>query len=134
MMSTVSGLQQAKSSLLSVTNIISGQHSKKIALPSNASGSARVCADTFLVPFTAPVTHEHMADSLSKVSKVSTMTKMLGMPCALPIYISPCALARLGHPDGEMNLVRAAGRTNIFQGVSNTLAMLCFFIRSLFPL
>jgi L-lactate dehydrogenase (cytochrome) len=35
----------------------------------------------------------------------------------LPIYISPSALARLGHPDGEMNLTRAAGSAGILQGV-----------------
>ncbi|KAF8272517.1 FMN-dependent dehydrogenase [Lactarius quietus] len=41
------------------------------------------------------------------------------MPSSLPIFISPAALARLGHPDGEMNLVRAAGKAGILQGISN---------------
>ena len=39
------------------------------------------------------------------------------MTSSLPIFISPAALARLGHPDGEMNLVRAAGKAGILQGV-----------------
>lgn len=39
------------------------------------------------------------------------------MPSSLPIFISPAALARLGHPDGEINLVRAAGKAGILQGV-----------------
>jgi L-lactate dehydrogenase (cytochrome) len=39
------------------------------------------------------------------------------MPSSLPIFIAPAALARLGHPDGEMNLVRAAGKAGILQGV-----------------
>lgn len=39
------------------------------------------------------------------------------MPSSLPIFIAPAALARLGHPDGEKNLVRAAGRTGILQSV-----------------
>jgi L-lactate dehydrogenase (cytochrome) len=42
---------------------------------------------------------------------------ILNMPSSLPIFISPAALARLGHPDGEMNLVRAAGKAGILQGV-----------------
>jgi L-lactate dehydrogenase (cytochrome) len=42
-----------------------------------------------------------------------------GLQNSLPIFISPAALARLGHPDGEMNLVRAAGSEGILQGVSS---------------
>ncbi|KAH9977872.1 FMN-dependent dehydrogenase-domain-containing protein [Lactifluus volemus] len=42
----------------------------------------------------------------------------MGMPSSLPIFISPAALARLGHPNGEVNLVRAAGRAGILQGIS----------------
>ncbi|KAI0268354.1 FMN-dependent dehydrogenase-domain-containing protein [Gloeopeniophorella convolvens] len=56
---------------------------------------------------------------LNKVSQVSTASTILGMSSALPIFISPAALARLGHPDGEMNLVRSAGRAGILQGISN---------------
>jgi len=41
------------------------------------------------------------------------------MPSSLPIFVSPAALARLGHPDGELNLVRAAGKAGILQGISN---------------
>ena len=54
---------------------------------------------------------------LNKVSQVSTASTVLGLPTSLPVFIAPAALARLGHPDGEMNLVRAAGRTGILQGV-----------------
>lgn len=43
---------------------------------------------------------------------------MMGYRCSLPIYIAPAALARLGHPDGEMNLARAAGAEKIIFGVS----------------
>ncbi|TDL29519.1 hypothetical protein BD410DRAFT_811129 [Rickenella mellea] len=56
---------------------------------------------------------------LNKISKVSTATSMLGCPMSLPIFISPAALARLGHPDGEMNLVRAANTEGIVMGLSN---------------
>lgn len=37
----------------------------------------------------------------------------------LPIYISPAAMAKLGHEEGERNLVRAAGQAEILQGVSS---------------
>ncbi|KAI9448122.1 FMN-dependent dehydrogenase-domain-containing protein [Lactarius indigo] len=56
---------------------------------------------------------------LNKVSKVSTESRILNMPSSLPIFVSPAALARLGHPDGEMNLVKAAGKAGILQGISN---------------
>jgi isopentenyl diphosphate isomerase/L-lactate dehydrogenase-like FMN-dependent dehydrogenase len=61
--------------------------------------------------------HRHR---LNKISQASTASTILGMPSSLPIFIAPAALARLGHPDGEMNLVRAAGRTGILQGVSDS--------------
>ena len=37
---------------------------------------------------------------------------------SLPVYISPAAMAKLGHPDGELNLTRAAGKAGIVQGIS----------------
>ena len=43
---------------------------------------------------------------------------MFGLPCSLPIYISPASNALLGHPEAELNLVRGAGKTGIVQGVS----------------
>jgi L-lactate dehydrogenase (cytochrome) len=54
---------------------------------------------------------------MNRVSKVSTTSMILGMASSLPIFISPAALARLGHRNGEMNLVRAAGKAGILQGV-----------------
>lgn len=56
---------------------------------------------------------------LNKISRVSTATSMAGLSTTLPIFIAPAALARLGHPDGEMNLVRAAGKAGILQGISS---------------
>jgi isopentenyl diphosphate isomerase/L-lactate dehydrogenase-like FMN-dependent dehydrogenase len=59
-----------------------------------------------------------MSLSLNKISDTDTTTSVLGLGTSLPIYIAPAALARLGHPDGEMNLTRAAGNAGILQGVS----------------
>lgn len=57
---------------------------------------------------------------LRKVTKVDASTKILQgeIESSLPIYISPAALAKLGHEDGELNLTRAAGKCGIVQGVS----------------
>ena len=43
---------------------------------------------------------------------------MLGHHVTLPIYIAPAAMAKLGHPLGEVNLTRGAGECGIVQGVS----------------
>lgn len=37
---------------------------------------------------------------------------------SVPIYISPAARARMGHSEGERNLVRAASNGEIMHGVS----------------
>ncbi|PWZ02914.1 hypothetical protein BCV70DRAFT_154001 [Testicularia cyperi] len=41
-----------------------------------------------------------------------------GFSSSLPLYISPAAMAKLGHPDGELNLTRGAGKAQIVQGIS----------------
>ena len=46
---------------------------------------------------------------------------MLGVKSTLPFFICPAALAGLGHPEGEVNLTRAAGKMGIIQGVSRLL-------------
>ena len=68
-------------------------------------------------PLVPSIRHKLTRHRCQKISQVSTSTTLLGMPSSLPIYVSPAALARLGHPDGEMNLVRAAGAAGILQGV-----------------
>nr|XP_019007451.1 uncharacterized protein I206_07709 [Kwoniella pini CBS 10737]OCF46232.1 hypothetical protein I206_07709 [Kwoniella pini CBS 10737] len=52
------------------------------------------------------------------VTAVRPQTTIFGIPSALPIYISPSSNALLGHPDGELNIVRGAAKTGIVQGVS----------------
>jgi len=44
---------------------------------------------------------------------------MLGYKSSIPVYISGAALARLGHPLGEVNLTRGAHKTGILQMVSS---------------
>ena len=55
---------------------------------------------------------------MNKVSQISTETTLFGgLVSSLPIFICPAALYRLGHPDGEMNAVRAAGQEGIVKSV-----------------
>lgn len=42
----------------------------------------------------------------------------MGYESSLPIFVSPAALAKLGHPLGETNITRGAGQTGIIQVVS----------------
>lgn len=54
---------------------------------------------------------------LRDMSNGSTRTSFLGITSELPIYIAPAAMAKLGHPLGEVNLTRAAGDCGIVQAV-----------------
>lgn len=45
----------------------------------------------------------------------------MGVKSTLPIFISPAAMAKLGHPLGEVNLTKGAGECGIVQGVSQNL-------------
>ncbi|PVF94761.1 FMN-dependent alpha-hydroxy acid dehydrogenase [Serendipita vermifera] len=53
------------------------------------------------------------------VGEVDLSTTILGIPTSLPIFVSPAALAGLGHPEGEVNITRAVGREQIIQGISS---------------
>ncbi|SJX60151.1 related to L-lactate dehydrogenase (cytochrome b2) [Sporisorium reilianum f. sp. reilianum] len=60
---------------------------------------------------------------LRAIGQVDSSVKLIdshgtGVDCALPIYVSPAAMAKLGHPDGELNLTRGAGKAAIIQGIS----------------
>lgn len=56
---------------------------------------------------------------LRRVGDVDASTTIVGCPSSLPVYIAPAAMAKLGHPDGEVNLTRGAGATGIIQGISS---------------
>ncbi|KAH9247567.1 hypothetical protein BASA81_014823 [Batrachochytrium salamandrivorans] len=59
------------------------------------------------------------------VKHVDVSTSILGVKSALPIYITATALGKLGHPEGEVVLTRAAGTRNIIQMIP-TLASCSF--------
>ncbi|KAJ7188747.1 glyoxylate dehydrogenase [Mycena filopes] len=62
---------------------------------------------------------------LRDVTSVDWSTTILGQRSSLPVYISATALGKLGHPDGELNLTRAAGKHGIIQMIP-TLASCSF--------
>ncbi|KAG8878013.1 Cytochrome b2, mitochondrial precursor [Tulasnella sp. 331] len=45
-------------------------------------------------------------------------TTILGIKSSLPIFVSPAAMAGLGHPEGEKNITRGAGKEGIIQNAS----------------
>ncbi|KIM25178.1 hypothetical protein M408DRAFT_74720 [Serendipita vermifera MAFF 305830] len=53
------------------------------------------------------------------VGTVDIGSSMLGIPTAMPVFVCPAALAGLGHPEGELNITRAAGKAGIIQGATN---------------
>ncbi|KAF8760906.1 FMN-dependent dehydrogenase [Rhizoctonia solani] len=75
----------------------------------------RVCV-YFPTEFTR--TYTYLRDRMNKVSEIQTSTTILGIPTSLPIFVSPAALARLGHPDGEVGITRGVASEGIIQGVS----------------
>ncbi|KAH9976160.1 FMN-dependent dehydrogenase-domain-containing protein [Lactifluus volemus] len=62
---------------------------------------------------------------LRDVTKVDWSTTIVGHPSKMPIYITATALGKLGHPDGELNLTRAAAKHGVIQMIP-TLASCSF--------
>ncbi|KAH9944576.1 glyoxylate dehydrogenase [Amylocystis lapponica] len=62
---------------------------------------------------------------LRDVSSVDWSTTILGQKSTLPVYISATALGKLGHPDGELCLTKAAGKHGVIQMIA-TLASCSF--------
>ncbi|KZP00040.1 L-mandelate dehydrogenase [Calocera viscosa TUFC12733] len=56
---------------------------------------------------------------LRPVREIDTSTTILGIPSSLPIFVSPAAMAKLGHPLGEINITRGAYACGIIQGISS---------------
>jgi L-lactate dehydrogenase (cytochrome) len=60
---------------------------------------------------------------MKNVSGCDTSSTILGYKTSIPVYISGSALARLGHPLGEVNLTRGASKTGIIQMVSTNASL-----------
>lgn len=54
---------------------------------------------------------------MRNVRKVDTATTILGVKTTMPLFVSPAAMAKLIHPDGECAIARACQNKGIMQGV-----------------
>lgn len=54
---------------------------------------------------------------LRNVRSVNPATRILGGDYKLPLFVSPAAMAKMIHPDGECAIARACESRNIMQGV-----------------
>ena len=57
--------------------------------------------------------------TMRKVRQISTETNLLGQPANFPLFVSPAAMARLIHPDGELAIGRACKTRGVIQSISN---------------
>lgn len=55
---------------------------------------------------------------LVNVDKADTSTTILGNPVSMPLFVSPAALARMIHPDGEIGIAKGAATKGIMQAIS----------------
>jgi L-lactate dehydrogenase (cytochrome) len=53
--------------------------------------------------------------ALVNVKDVDPSTTLFGVKSSLPIYITATAMGKLGHPAGEVNFTKAAGKKGIIQ-------------------
>ena len=52
------------------------------------------------------------------IAEVRTKRSILGVPSSFPVFVSPAAMARLAHPDGELALARGCANEGLIQCVS----------------
>lgn len=57
---------------------------------------------------------------LRDVSTVSIRRTILSQPSSAPFFVSPAAMARLAHPDGELAIARACGNQGIIHTVRHS--------------
>ena len=57
--------------------------------------------------------------TMRPVMNITTNTKVLNHDSNFPCFVSPAAMARLIHPDGELAIARACKTRNIMQSISN---------------
>lgn len=54
---------------------------------------------------------------MRNVAEVQTRCSILGVPSSAPFFVSPAAMARLAHPDGELGLARGCASEGLIQCV-----------------
>ncbi|KAI9572839.1 FMN-dependent dehydrogenase-domain-containing protein [Boletus coccyginus] len=109
-----------------IINVQDMEESAKKLLPYKALAYYASAADD-------SITHMENARAFSRfffyprvmrtISGCDTSSTILGYKTTIPVYISGSALARLGHPLGEVNLTRGAYKTGIIQMVSTNASL-----------
>ncbi|KIX10308.1 uncharacterized protein Z518_01390 [Rhinocladiella mackenziei CBS 650.93] len=56
---------------------------------------------------------------MRRVDRINTETTILGLHVSFPLMVSPAAMARLIHPDGELAIGRAAKEKSVLQCISH---------------
>ncbi|CAD0088482.1 unnamed protein product, partial [Aureobasidium vineae] len=56
---------------------------------------------------------------LRNVKEVSLKRRILGCETSTPFFVSPAAMAKLAHPDGELAIARACANQGIIQSISS---------------
>lgn len=56
--------------------------------------------------------------TLRNVREVDARTSLLGIQSKIPLFVSPAAMAKMIHPDGECAIAKACESKGIMQGVS----------------
>ncbi|KAL4915697.1 FMN-dependent dehydrogenase-domain-containing protein [Aspergillus aurantiobrunneus] len=56
---------------------------------------------------------------LKNVKEVEISRTILGCPASAPFFVSPTAMAKLAHPDGELAVARGCGEEDIIHIISN---------------
>ena len=54
---------------------------------------------------------------MRNIAEVNTRRSILGCPSSAPFFVSPAAMARLAHPDGELALARGCASEDLIQVV-----------------
>lgn len=57
--------------------------------------------------------------ALRDVKEVDLSTSLLGTEVSTPFYCSAAAMAKMGHPDGELSIARGCGKENVMQMICN---------------
>ncbi len=56
---------------------------------------------------------------MRSVPEAKMKRSILGFPCEAPIFVSPAAMARLAHKDGELALAKGCASEGIIQCVNS---------------
>lgn len=56
---------------------------------------------------------------MRNVRGVDTKSRVLGCDLSMPLFVSPAAMVKLIHPDGELAVARACEAKGVMQGISN---------------